>query len=54
LGESPDNSPWGWESVTDGQFDVFHFNASHNIISAEYAKEVAQRLNDCLVRARGY
>jgi len=48
---NPDNLISSWKSLANGNFEVFYFNATHNIISAEYAKEVAQQLAECLSRA---
>ncbi|HMR66038.1 MAG TPA: amino acid adenylation domain-containing protein [Anaerolineae bacterium] len=50
---NPDDSPLGWGPLTAAGLDVFHFKASHNIIDAEYAQEVAHKLMECLDQARG-
>jgi hypothetical protein len=54
LLSNPDDTPEGWGALARGGLEIFHFNATHNIVSAEYADAVAQKLNECLVKARGY
>lgn len=51
LDANPDDSQLSWKTLTDGNFEVFYFNATHNIINAEYAKEVAGQLMECLSRS---
>jgi len=51
MDANPDNLISSWKSLANGNFEVFYFNATHNIISAEYAKEVAQQLAECLSKA---
>ena len=48
LNANPDDSPLSWKTLANGSFDVFYFDATHNILSAKYAKEVAQQLAECL------
>lgn len=52
LPANPDDSLIGWGPLAEGGLEVFHFNATHNLINIEYAEEVAQKLNECLVKAR--
>jgi thioesterase domain-containing protein len=53
LADNPDNSPMGWEPLVAGGLEVYHFDASHEMMRVEYARDVASRLNDCLIKARG-
>jgi thioesterase domain-containing protein len=49
---SPDDSPMGWGPLAAGGLAVHHFDASHEIVSPQYAKQVAERLDACLTEAR--
>ena len=51
---SSDDSPWSWRALADGGLEIHHFDATHNIVDVEYAEEVAQKLQECLVQARGF
>jgi len=51
LDLNPDDSILSWKTLVNDNLDVFYFNATHNIVSAEYAKEVAQQLIECLSKA---
>jgi aspartate racemase len=47
-----DDSPLGWGSLAAGGFEVFRFDATHNILNVVYAKEVASRLIESLIQAQ--
>jgi len=52
LPANPDESPTGWKPLTAGGLEVYHFDASHEILDPKYVKDVASRLNECLQKAR--
>lgn len=51
LDENPDDDPMGWMPLAAGGVDIHHFDASHNIVNNEYAKEIASKLTECLSAA---
>ncbi len=51
LEANPDDSVLSWKALVNGNFDVFYFDATHNIVDAEYAKEVSQQLTECLSKS---
>ena len=53
LPQNPDDSPMGWKPLAAGGLEVYHFEASHEIVRAEYAKDVARQLVQCLQMCRG-
>jgi hypothetical protein len=52
LNANTDDSPLGWKAFAGGGFEVYHFAATHNIMNAEYAIEIAEKLNECLAAAQ--
>ena len=48
---NPVDSPLGWAPLAGDGLDVYHFDASHELMRPEYAHEVAARLDECLSRA---
>ncbi len=52
LLENPDDSPMGWKPLAAGGLEVYYFEASHEIMNLEYAKDVALKLNECLRNAQ--
>ncbi|MCC6299800.1 MAG: amino acid adenylation domain-containing protein [Anaerolineales bacterium] len=54
LSSNPDDASEGWRFLAGGGVETFHFKATHNIVDAEYAEEVALKLDECLVKARGF
>lgn len=52
LSQEPDNLPNGWALLAGGGLEAFHFNATHDLLHAEYAEEVATQLIACLDRAQ--
>lgn len=54
LPSNPDDASEGWKFLAGGGMETYHFNATHNIVGPQYAKEVALKLNECLVKARGF
>jgi hypothetical protein len=53
LSTDPDDSPLGWQPLTEGGLDVHYFDTSHlDMMSAENSQEIAAKLNECLVKAR--
>jgi aspartate racemase len=54
LDESPDDDPMGWMPLAAGGVDIHHFDASHNIVNYEYAREIATKLAECLDAARKF
>ncbi len=52
LSQETDDTPFGWHSLAGGGLEVFHFNATHNLLSTEYAKEVAHQLLACIDQAQ--
>jgi len=53
LTANPDDSRLGWGPLAAGGMDVHHFDAPHEIVNPEYAKDVASKLHECLKQARG-
>lgn len=51
LKANPPDSPLGWGPLTTGGLEVYLFDSTHRIVDAEYAEEVAQKLNECLLTA---
>ena len=51
LAENPVDSPLCWAPLAGDGLDVYHFDASHELMRPEYAHEVAARLDECLSRA---
>ena len=45
------SSSMDWKTLASGGLDVYLFEATHNLVDAEYSKEVAERLNLCLLEA---
>lgn len=54
LSSEPEDSSNGWHSLAGGGLEVFYFNATHNLLSARYAQEVAHQLIACLVQAQNH
>ncbi len=52
LSADSDDSPMGWAPLAGGGLDVFHFNATHNIVSTEFASDVVPQLLACIEKAR--
>jgi acyl carrier protein len=52
LEENPDDSPMGWMPLAADGVDIYHIDASHNIVNYEYAREIAFKLTECLDAAR--
>lgn len=52
LSAEPEDALLGWKSLAGGGFEVFHFNATHNLLGPEFSKEVAAQLIACLDRAQ--
>jgi amino acid adenylation domain-containing protein len=52
LLENPTDSMLGWVPLSGCGLEVYLFNASHELMRAEYAQEVALRLNECLRKAQ--
>ena len=48
----PADSPMGWGPLAAGGMEVHYFDAPHMIVNEPYAKDVAQKLNECLIAAR--
>jgi len=46
-----DDSVLSWKSLTNGNIDIFHFEATHNITDREYANKIAWQLMECLSRS---
>jgi hypothetical protein len=51
LNANHEDSSTGWESLAGGKLDVFDFNATHELVNAEYAMEVAHKLTECMHKA---
>jgi thioesterase domain-containing protein/acyl carrier protein len=52
LSANPTDSILGWDPLSGGGLDVFLFDASHELLRAEYAQGVAVKLNECLLEAQ--
>jgi len=52
LPDNPDHSPLGWEPLAGGGLEIHHFNTTHEMLNAYYSEDVAEKLNECLVKAR--
>lgn len=52
LSAEPDDSPMGWAPLAGGGLEVFHFNATHNLLNVEFVSEVASQLIQCLSQAQ--
>lgn len=53
LVTNPDDSLLGWGPLAAGGMEIYHFDSSHAIVYGEPAKDVAEKLNECLKKARG-
>lgn len=51
LSANPDDSQLGWRPLAAGGLDLHHFDAPHEIVYPEYAKDVARKLDECLKQA---
>ena len=51
LGKRIVNPSLDWKNLASGGLDMFLFEATHNLVDAEYSKDVAKRLNLCLLEA---
>lgn len=54
LSSEPEDASKGWHLLAGGGLEIFHFNATHNLLSARYAQEVAHQLIACLVQAQNH
>ncbi|MEW6084384.1 MAG: amino acid adenylation domain-containing protein [Chloroflexota bacterium] len=52
LSSEPEDPSVGWHSLAGGGIDVYHFNATHNLLHPQFAPEVASRLIECLTQAQ--
>ena len=52
LSTEPEDPSIGWQSLAGGGIEVFHFNATHNLLHPKFAAEVAAQLNVCLAQAQ--
>jgi aspartate racemase len=50
--KNPTDSALGWEPLSGGGLDVYLFDASHELMRPETAREVAVKLNECLLKAQ--
>ena len=48
----PDDPTYGWQTLAGGGFEIFHFDADHNIFDAPYAPQVASQFLLCLEQAQ--
>ncbi|MFN8403101.1 MAG: amino acid adenylation domain-containing protein [Anaerolineales bacterium] len=51
LSQESDNTSQGWDTFAGGGLEVFHFNATHNLLDDQYANDVASQLIACIDRA---
>jgi amino acid adenylation domain-containing protein len=49
---NPVDSPMGWAPLAGEGVEVHHFEATHNIVEYEYAKQLAAKLRECLEDAQ--
>jgi aspartate racemase len=54
LEENPTDSPVGWMPLATGGVEIYHFEATHNIVDVEYARDIASKLSECLDAARKF
>jgi len=52
MAKNADSPQEGWGLYSNGQIEIYYFNATHDLLNEEYAGEVAQKLNECLLRTR--
>jgi aspartate racemase len=49
---NPADSPMGWAPLAGEGVEAYYFEATHNIVSREYAEKIAFELNECLEKAQ--